>query len=183
VARRDIGGALGRYTLPSLLPAHLLSVLPLLPLDRRFRVQLTHTEDVAAGIVAAVERRATGAFNLAADPVLGRSDVAAALAAPPVDLPWPVLRALAGAAWQLRLQPVDPGWLDMAWDVPVLSSERARVELDWVPRHDAREVLHQAVAGIVEQAGAGTPALRPRRWGEQAANLLRHGPVSRRPRA
>jgi hypothetical protein len=44
-------------------------------------------------------------------------------------------------------------------------------------------VLQEAVAGIIEQAGAGTPALRPRRWPEQAVNLLRHGPVSRRSRA
>jgi hypothetical protein len=33
------------------------------------------------------------------------------------------------------------------------------------------------------QTGAGSAALRPRRWAEQLANLLRHGPVSRRPMA
>ncbi len=183
VARREVGGALDRYTLPSLLPAGLLGLVPVLPLDRRFRVQLTHTDDVADGIVTIVEQGATGAFNLAAQPVLGRDDVAAALGARPVHLPWRLLRALAAAAWVLRLQPVDPGWLDMAHDVPVISSDRARRELGWAPRHDARAVLLEAVQGMAAESGAGTPALRPRRWGEQLAHLLRHGPVSRRSRA
>jgi nucleoside-diphosphate-sugar epimerase len=133
--------------------------------------------------VAVVEHRAVGPFNLAAEPVLVREDVATALHAHPVHLPWSLLRRLAAVAWTLRLQPVDPGWLDMAHDVPVISSERARRELGWEPRHDARGVLVEAVRGMAAQAGGGTPALRPRRWGEQLEHLLRHGPVSRRPRA
>jgi nucleoside-diphosphate-sugar epimerase len=180
VARAEVGGSLGRYVLPSLLPSSLVRVLPVLPLDRRFRVQLTHSEDVAAGIVEVVTRGATGAFNLAAAPVLTRADVAEALGIPAVHLPWAALRASAAAAWAVRLQPVDPGWLDMARRVPTMSSERARRELDWQPRHDAREVLAEALAGLVAGSGADTPALRPRRWSEQLVHLLRSGPVSRR---
>jgi nucleoside-diphosphate-sugar epimerase len=183
VARESVGGALDRYVLPSLLPAAALRALPVLPLDRAFRVQLTHTSDVAAGICAVVEQRATGAYNLAAEPVLTRADVARAFGVPAVHLPWRVLRALAAAAWTARVQPVDPGWLDMAWDVPVLSSRRAREELGWSPRHDARDVLDEVVRGLVRQTGVATPALRPRRWPEQLSNLVRHGPVSRRHRA
>jgi UDP-glucose 4-epimerase len=182
-ARREVGGALDRYTLPSLLPARLVGALPVLPLDRGFRFQLTHSEDIASGIVAILERGATGPFNLAADPVLTREDVARALRARPVHLPWPALRAAATLAWWLRLQPVDPGWLDMAWQVPLMSSRRAREELDWEPRHDARAVLAEAVGGMVTGAGTGFPALRPRRWSEQLSALLNEGPVSRRRRA
>ena len=183
VARAEVGGSLARYVLPSLLPASLVRALPVLPLDRRFRVQLTHSDDVAAGIVEVVERGATGAFNLAADPVLTRADVAAALGIPAIHLPWAALRALAAGAWAARLQPVDPGWLDMARRVPTMSSERARRELQWEPRHDAREVLREALAGLASGRGADTPALRPRRWSEQLVHLLRSGPVSRRERA
>lgn len=71
----------------------------------------------------------------------------------------------------------------MAWQVPLLSSRRAREELDWAPTHDSRAVLQDALRGMVNQAGSGTPALRPRRWAEQLTNLLRNGPVSRRPQA
>lgn len=183
VARAEVGGSLARYVLPSLLPSSVVRALPILPLDRRFRVQLTHSDDIAAGIVEAVERRATGAFNLAADPVLTRADVAAALGIPAIHLPWSALRALAAAAWAARLQPVDPGWLDMARRVPTMSSERARRELEWQPRHDARDVLREALAGLTAGRGADTPALRPRRWTEQLVHLVRSGPVSRRERS
>ncbi len=183
VAREEVGGALGRYVLPSLLPAAVIRALPFVPLDRGFRVQLTHSDDIAAGIVEVVLRGATGAFNLAAEPVLTQGDVGAALARPTAHLPWSALRRLAAAAWAARLQPVDPGWLDMARSVPTMSSERARRELDWRPQHDARDVLIEALTGLVAGSGDGTPALRPRRLSEQLVHLVRQGPVSRRERS
>jgi nucleoside-diphosphate-sugar epimerase len=183
VVRGEAGGAVARYMLPSLVPEGVLRLLPVLPLDRRFRLQVTHTDDVADAIVAVVLAGATGPFNLAAEPVLGRDDVARALGTPAVHLPWPVLRAAAGLGWALRLQPFDPGWLDMARVVPTLSSARAREELGWQPAHDARDALTEAVAGMAAGEGGGSPALRPRRWVEQLVHLLRRGPVSRRPTA
>jgi hypothetical protein len=78
---------------------------------------------------------------------------------------------------------VDPGWLDLAWNVPMMDTGRARRELDWSPEHDARSVLHEALAGFTREVGTDTPALRPRRWGEQVVNLVAHGPVSRRRRS
>jgi UDP-glucose 4-epimerase len=68
----------------------------------------------------------------------------------------------------------------MAWGVPVVDAGRARRELGWSPRHDARSVLAEAVEGITLQRGTDTPALRPRRWAEQVVNLATRGPVSRR---
>jgi UDP-glucose 4-epimerase len=182
VARREVGGALDRYTLPSLLPAGVLRALPVLPLDRRFRVQLTHSRDIADGIATIVEQRATGAFNLAAAPVLTRDDIARALRAYPMHVPWQVVRATADLAWRVRLQPLDPGWLDLAWQVPVISSARAREELGWRPSHEPYAVLEEALEGMRAQAGTATPALRPRRWTEQLRRLVTEGAVSRRPR-
>ena len=179
-ARRTVGGALGRYVLPSLTPSSVLPALPVLPLDRGFRLQVLHSGDVADAVVRVLERRATGAFNLAAGPVLTQRDIAEVLGRPAVHLPWAVLRRAAGLAWALRLQPVDPGWLDMGWQVPLMSTRRAREELGWAPQHDARDVLREAWEGIVEGAGEPTPVLRPRTWPEQLRNLLARGPVSRR---
>lgn len=183
VVRAEAGGAVARYMLPSLVPEGVLRLLPVLPLDRRFRLQVTHTDDVADAIVAVVVSGATGAFNLAAEPVLGREDVARAFGIPAVQLPWPALRALAGLGWTLRLQPFDPGWLDMARVVPTMSSRRAREELGWQPAHDARDAMAEAIAGMASGEGGGSPALRPRRWLEQLGNLVGRGPVSRRPTA
>jgi nucleoside-diphosphate-sugar epimerase len=183
MASEAAGSALDRYALPSLLPARLVGLLPVLPMDRRFRVQLTHSADIAEGVVLALEKGLDGAVNLAAGPVLERDDIARALGAKPVQLPWSGLRAAAALAWMLRLQPVDPGWLDLAWEVPLMSSARAEDELGWVPRHDARAVLAEAVKGMVHQGAGDTPALRPRRLSEQARRLLTEGPVSRRRQA
>lgn len=183
VARRDVGSALARYVLPSLLPARLVDHLPVVPLPSWFWLQLTHSDDIAGGIVAAVEQRAAGAFNLAAEPVLHGDEIARSMGARLVGAPWPLLRGLARLTWAARLQPLDPGWLDMAAAVPRLSSAHARDVLGWHPRHSADEVLTEAIEGISSSAGASTPALRPRRLTEQAANLVRHGPVSRRPYA
>ena len=181
MARRDVGAALARYTLPSLLPTSLLRQVPVVPLPPAFWVQLTHTDDVADGVAEVVERRAAGAFNLTTEQVCRRSDVAEALGARAVDFPWPVLRAAAAAAWCARLQPVDPGWLDMAAAVPRMSAARAGRELGWAPRRSGPETLRETIRGIQDAAGFATPALRPRRLGEQLRHLVRGGPVSRRP--
>ena len=183
VGRESVGGAVARYVLPSLLPARALSATPVVPLDRGFRLQAVHSHDVATAIWAIIERQASGPFNVAGEQVLGTADVAAALGAQPVHVPWPALRAAVAAAWSAHLQPVEPGWLDLAWHVPVVSTRRAKEVLGWSPEHPAADVLAQAVRGLVDSTGADTPALRPRRWVEQAAHLVRNGPVSRRPMA
>ncbi|MDP9167644.1 MAG: hypothetical protein M3O32_16530, partial [Actinomycetota bacterium] len=38
------------------------------------------------------------------------------------------------ASWRLHLQPVDPGWFDLAMAMPLLNTDQARHELDWSPR-------------------------------------------------
>jgi nucleoside-diphosphate-sugar epimerase len=47
---------------------------------------------------------------------------------------------------------MDPGWLDIATTVPVMSTERARRELGWAPTIDARQALRQAVEGLADGA-------------------------------
>ena len=52
---------------------------PILPVDRRLCIPLVHADDVAAAFASAIERKAARAFNVAADPPLGRDDVAKVL--------------------------------------------------------------------------------------------------------
>jgi hypothetical protein len=77
------------------------------------------------------------------------------------------------AAWRLRLQPSEPGWLDAGMRAPLLDTTRAHQELGWRPTRDALAVLRELLAGIRDGAGGETPPLDsdaggPLRTGELA---------------
>jgi UDP-glucose 4-epimerase len=137
-------------------------LVPMVPRHPRLRAQAVHANDVAdAYRRAIVSPDARGAFNVAADPPLD-GDVAAELfGARPVDVPARVLRGLAALTWRLRLQPADPGWVDMALAVPLMSTARVREELGWTPRHSAGDALLELVDGLRDGAGHPTPPLDP----------------------
>ena len=180
IVQRAAGSALLRYGVPPYVPAALLRHVPLLPLDRGLAVPLLHSDDVADAIARVLERRATGAFNLAADPPITRDVIAAVLRAPAFHLPGAVLRGAAALTWQLRLQPLDPGWLDLAFAVPLLDTGRARRELDWTPRVPADEALREVIAGMADRAATASPALRPRSARAELAAVARRHPVDTR---
>jgi nucleoside-diphosphate-sugar epimerase len=180
VGQRSAGSALLRYTVPAYVPASVLRHLPLLPLDRRLVIPMVHSDDVADAVVRSLQGTVAGAFHLAAPPPVRPPDIADAFASRAVPFPAPLLRGAAWAAWQAHLQPVDPGWLDLALSVPMLDTSRAERELGWRASRTGLQVLAETVAGILEPASAGTPALRPRTVVEQLARVVRHGPASRR---
>ena len=179
IGQRQAGSALLRYGVPLLVPARLVRAVPVLPLDRDIVVPLVHADDVAEAIAASLEARVSGPFNLAAGTV-GVDDIADALGARHVHVPAGVLRAAVSAGWHLRLQQVDPGWLDLARLVPALDTTRAARELGWVPRRAARQVLDEVVEGLASADAGDTPVLRRRSVPREVTRLLDRGPVSRR---
>jgi len=180
IVQRDSASALLRYGMPAYLPAAILRHVPLLPLDRSLVVPLVHTDDVADAVERVLQRRATGAFNLAAEPAITRDVIAEVLGARPLHVPKRVLRGAAWVAWQARLQPLDPGWLDLAFAVPLLDTARARRELDWTPSVDARSALAEVIGGMADTAATSSPALRPRSVAAELAALVRRGPAAHR---
>ena len=102
---------------------------------------------------------ARGAFNLAAEPVIGARELAEVLDARPLKLPAALLRAGAAATFKLHLQPSEAGWVDMALAVPLMDSTRAREELGWVPQHSATDALAELLAGIRSASDLDTPPL------------------------
>jgi len=162
VFQRDAGAQLTRYFLGPLAPVTLLRRrrIPFTPTSRRLRVQAVHADDVAEAYLAALRTEVSGPFNIAADPVLDGPLLASELRTRTVPIPLPVLRALAAGAWWARLQPTEPGWLDLAAAAPLMDCSRAHAELNWRPRRDAREALRELLAGIAEGAGTTSPAMR-----------------------
>lgn len=175
IVARHAGSGLLRYGLPPYVPAGLLRHVPVLPLDRDLEVPLVHSDDVADAVARVLERRATGAFNLAADPPVTRGVIAGVLGARAVHVPRGVLRAAVALSWRARLQPLDPGWVDLAFAVPLLDTTRARRELGWAPTVDARTALAQVVDGMADGAATASPVLRPRTVASELVTAARRG--------
>jgi UDP-glucose 4-epimerase len=137
-------------------------LIPIVPRHPRLRVQALHADDVAdAYRRAIVSDTARGPFNVAADPVIDGDMLGRVLGARPVDVPGRALRALTTLSWRARLQPTEPGWLDMGLAVPLTDTTRARDELGWTPRHGADDALLELLDGMRAGAGHPTPPLDP----------------------
>jgi UDP-glucose 4-epimerase len=127
--------------------------LPIVPLPPRLWMQVIHADDLADGIARIVEQTAGGAFNLAADPVLAPRGLARLFGGRWLPVPASWLRALVSLSWHLRLQPTEPGWLDLALEVPTMDTSRARSELGWRPEVDSRDAIRELLQGMADEAG------------------------------
>jgi hypothetical protein len=96
-------------------------------------------------------------------------------------VPASVLRAAATATWRMRLQPSPPGWVDMALNVPLMDTSRARLELGWEPKHTAREALMDLLHGMRDGSGVETPPLAPETSGPLRVRELVTGIGARNP--
>jgi UDP-glucose 4-epimerase len=163
IFQADAASRIRRLFLGTLAPSRLLrpGVLPVFPTVTGLRFQAVHADDVAAAYRAAIVGDAHGAFNLAAEPVMTLDDIAAVLGARALPIPPALIRPAVRASWAARLHPVDVGWYDLARRCPVLSSDRARRELGWAPRHTGRDAVRELLTGVAEEQGAATPALVP----------------------
>ncbi|MCG5433282.1 NAD-dependent epimerase/dehydratase family protein [Mycobacterium sp. MYCO198283] len=162
ILQRAAASGLLRYTLPAYVPMGIVPLLPVLPIDRKLCLPLIHTDDVADAIARAVERGATGPFNLAAEPPMSRADIAEVLGARPIHVPSGVLGTLVDLSWRARLQHLDRGWLDLSFTVPLLNCDRARRELGWEPRYSSKEAFADFLAGVSERAHTASAPLRAR---------------------
>ncbi|GLB69422.1 NAD-dependent epimerase/dehydratase family protein [Arthrobacter mangrovi] len=168
----DAGSSIGRYFLGRAIPKFFLNKVrpPLLPFPREFVFQAVHSDDIADAYWRVVDQGASGAFNIAADPVITPPLLGGFLGAKRVlHVPVALVRALVGAAWSLRLVAMDPGWVDMARSAPVMKTTRAREELGWVPARTSLEALQEVMDGLSEGDGVGgSPVLYGRRDPESA---------------
>jgi UDP-glucose 4-epimerase len=158
IFKREAGPEIRRLFGGPFVPASALPLLPKLPLPDRLVTQCVHSRDVGnAYRLAALSDHATGAYNIAADPVLRPPR--------PVKIPPQAVRVAADLAFRAHLQPAPPGWVDMGLSVPIMDTTRARQHLGWTPTIDALSALRELVEGMSEPAGLDTPPLRARAGG------------------
>jgi nucleoside-diphosphate-sugar epimerase len=135
------------------------SLIHVLPEMENLRGQVVHSYDVGEAFRQAIVREVRGAFNVAAEPVLDVHEAGRILNARPLPVPSGAIRAGVELSWRLRLQPVTPGWLDMALNVPVMNTARARTELGWSPERSAEDALLDLLEGLRTGADFPTPPL------------------------
>lgn len=154
--------------------------LPLLPEFPGLRFQALHTEDAAEAYRQALLRPVSGAFNLAAEPVVDAAVLASMLGARTVRVPAGLARAGVSALWHAHLIPVEPGLLDLLRSVPIMDTRRARTELGWTPRHHSTDALAAFLEGLADGTGMATPPLDPAAGGRVRQREITTG-VGRRP--
>jgi len=163
VFARRAAAEIARFFLGPLVPSSWIGrgALPVLPFPDDVTFQAVHADDAADAYRRAALGDVTGPFNIAAAPVLGPADLAAALDARHVTVPRRLLHTGAAVSHALRVQRTSPGWLDLAFNAPTMDIGRAHRELGWQARHPAGDALAELVAGLASRAGADTAPLRP----------------------
>ncbi|PZG21380.1 NAD-dependent epimerase/dehydratase family protein [Nonomuraea aridisoli] len=135
--------------------------VPFIPDIPGLRMQVLHADDAAQAYRLAVTGRARGAFNLAAEPVIGPNELAGLLGARTVRVPERMARAAMAAGWHLRLLPAAPGLLELVLRMPIMKTDRAREVLGWTPRHSSLQALRELFDGLHDGAGMETAPLAP----------------------
>ncbi|MEX2106430.1 MAG: NAD-dependent epimerase/dehydratase family protein [Solirubrobacterales bacterium] len=166
-----------RHLAGPLLPGFLVrpSLIPFVPRVPRLRFQAVHAADVADAYRRALVRDVAGAFNLAAEPVIGPRELGELLKARPVGISPRLLRAAADLSWRLRLQPADSGWVDLALGVPLMDSSRAAEQLGWRPATSSLDALRDLLEGIRHAQAGSTPPLDRKAGGRARAREVTTG--------
>ena len=159
--QESIGAELVRRFVGPLMPRYGLGgSVPLLLWPEGLGLQVVHSQDVAATILAAVERRAPGAYNVAAPEILDADDVADALGAKRVvEISRTAARLGHEAAWRTHLLRARPDWLITLSAAPVLDTSRTRDLLGVVPQWSGHDTLAVAARGVAIRREGWTPAL------------------------
>jgi UDP-glucose 4-epimerase len=134
------------------MPGPLLRMLEILPAlkpvlpDPGVPFQLVHHDDVASALRAAILGRGKpGVYNLAGPGELRMSDLAEALGWYSIPIPELALDATAELLARLPFVPAEAQWIESVRTPVLMDTGKARRQLRWRPRHDARETLREMV--------------------------------------
>jgi UDP-glucose 4-epimerase len=162
VFQRSAASEIHRLFLGRLLPWRLPRPLRLVPRFDALQFQATHSDDIADAYVRVIKAPVRGAFNVAAEPVLDPTTIARAVGGRTVPLPALALRFAASATYAARLQPSEPGWLDMATSGPLMDCRRMADDTGWTPNRSSVDALTELLTGIGDGAGGPTVPLHAR---------------------
>ncbi len=105
-------------------------------------LQLVHNDDVAEALILLLDKRAGGAFNLAADDTMSLKESADLIGLKTKPMPFDKLKRQAKFAWRWHLPGVEapPGYANYVAYPWVVSNEKLRA-LGWEPKYTTRSTF------------------------------------------
>jgi UDP-glucose 4-epimerase len=127
-----------------------LPVGPVLP-DFGIPFQLVHADDLALALRAAVLGRGEpGPYNVAGPGEVTVQDLADELGWHAFAVPPQAVDALADLVERMPFAPARASWLNAFRHPVIMDTAKARTQLRWRPRHDARSTLRETVEAARE---------------------------------
>jgi UDP-glucose 4-epimerase len=125
--------------------------------------QLVHEDDVGTALVALLDAKAEGPFNLAADGTLSLRESAEMIGLRTRTVSLRALKRINRVAWGLHLPRVEApaGVLDFYRYPWLVSNEKLKAETDWRPSATTREVFVEAMYAKGKIATPTAPAEAP----------------------
>jgi nucleoside-diphosphate-sugar epimerase len=104
-------------------------------------MQFVHVDDVAEALIALVEGRHAGVFNVSADGYISVNECANLLGLKPRRVPYGLFKRLAAGLWRARVTEAPAGQLEFVIHPWVASNEKLKNTTGWTPRWTSREVF------------------------------------------
>jgi UDP-glucose 4-epimerase len=119
-------------------------------------LQVVHVGDVASAFSSALTGSVVGPFNIASEPFTTKL-VAQSFNARGVPMSPSLCSQIFSLFRRLRLHTMDPAWVDIALESPVLDQTRAVEELGWTSRHSAASALEELARTLAADSFKSTP--------------------------
>jgi UDP-glucose 4-epimerase len=120
--------------------------------------QLIHEDDLVAGLVALLDKKAPGAFNFAGDGRMNWREGAEAIGTRTIRMPFRLAYWLAKWNWRLHVAgtyspPGNIHFIRYSW---LVSNEKLKTVTGWEPRYDTRETFEITMRARGQMADQGT---------------------------
>lgn len=104
-------------------------------------MQFVHVDDVAEALIALVEGRHAGVFNVAGDGYISVHECADVLGLKARRMPYKVFKRIAAGLWKTHVSEAPAGQLEFVIHPWVASNERLKETTGWAPKWTSREVF------------------------------------------
>jgi UDP-glucose 4-epimerase len=118
-------------------------------------MQFVHVDDVAEALIALLEGRHAGVFNVSADGYLSVNEAAELLSLKSRRVPYKLFKRIAAGLWTARVSEAPAGQLEFVIHPWVASNEKLKEATGWQPQYTSREVFELTMRAKGKLPAAG----------------------------